>query len=138
MLNIKLSFNDFAAIWNDIFWEDEESCLIARRLKQGYKLLLLSNINRMHFDHVAKKFDIMKIFDDMVLSFVVGAMKPEKPIFEEAVKRAGVDRSAILYIDDRDDLIKEANRLGIESIKYEGAQKLKQDLKERGIYGEGN
>jgi len=138
LLNIKLSFNDFAAIWNDIFWEDEESCLIARRLKQGYKLLLLSNINRMHFDHVAKKFDIMKIFDDMVLSFVVGAMKPEKPIFEEAVKRAGVDRSAILYIDDRDDLIKEANRLGIESIKYEGAQKLKQDLKERGIYGEGN
>jgi len=133
LLGIKISFNDFAAIWNDIFWEDEESCRIARQLKQDYKLLLLSNVNRMHFDHVVKKFDIIKIFDDLVLSFIVGAMKPERPIFEEAVKKAGVDRSAILYIDDRDDLVKEANRLGIESIKYEGAQKLEQDLKERGI-----
>ena len=87
----------------------------------------------MHFDHVEKKFDIIKIFDCLVLSFVVGAMKPDRSIFEEAVKKAGVDRSAILYIDDRDDLIKEANKLGIESIKYEGAQKLKQELEQRGI-----
>lgn len=102
-------------------------------MKDSYKLVLLSNVNRMHFEHVAKLFDIIKIFDDLVLSFIVGAMKPEKSIFDEAVKKAGVDRSAILYIDDRDDLIKEANKLGIESIKYEGAQKLRQDLKERGI-----
>ena len=138
LLNIKISFGDFATIWNDIFWEDEESCRIARELKHDYRLLLLSNINRMHFDYIVRKFDIMKIFDDMVLSFIVGAMKPEHPIFQEAVKKAGVEKSAILYIDDRDDLIKEANALGIESIKYEGAQKLKKDLKERGIYGKGD
>jgi putative hydrolase of the HAD superfamily len=132
-LNIKLPFNDFAAIWNDIFWEDSQSCDIARRLKPDYKLVLLSNVNRMHYDYVAKKFDIIKIFDEIVLSFIVGAMKPDKTIFEEAVRKAGVDRSQILYIDDRDDLIKEANLLGIESIKYEGAEKLEQDLRKRGI-----
>ena len=95
--------------------------------------MLLSNVSRMHFDYVAKRFDIIKIFDDLVLSFTVGAMKPERYIFEEAVKRSGSDKSEILYIDDRDDLIKEADLLGIESIKYEGAGKLEEDLKKRGI-----
>jgi putative hydrolase of the HAD superfamily len=88
----------------------------------------------MHFDYVARKFDIIKIFDEFVLSFVVGAMKPERDIFEEAVRKARADRSAVLYIDDRDDLIKEANSLGIESIKYSTAENLEKDLKDRGIF----
>lgn len=133
LLNIKIPFQDFVSIWNDIFWEDKESCDIARQLKSKYKLFLLSNVNRLHFDYIAKKFDIINIFDEVILSFAVGAMKPERKIFEDAVKRAGGDKSQVLYIDDREDLIKEAENFGIESIKYEGAQKLKEVLKERGI-----
>ena len=132
-LNVKIPFRDFVAIWNDIFWEDKEACDIARQLKARYKLFLLSNVNRLHFDYVADKFDIIKIFDEVILSFAVGAIKPEKKIFEDAIRRAGMDRSKVLYIDDREDLIKEANSFGIESIRYEGAEKLKAELEKRGI-----
>ena len=132
-LNIKIPFNDFVSIWNDIFWEDKEACEIARQLKSRYRLFLLSNVNRLHFDYVEKKFDIIKIFDEVILSFAVGAMKPERKIFEDAVRRAGGDKFHVLYIDDREDLIKEANEFGIESIRYQGAEKLKENLKERGI-----
>ncbi|MBI5123911.1 MAG: HAD family phosphatase [Candidatus Omnitrophica bacterium] len=136
LLGIKIPYRDFVSIWNDIFWEDEESCRIARELKHNYKLFLLSNINRLHFEHIEKKFDIIKIFDEVILSFAVGAMKPEMRIFEDAVNRAGGDKSAVLYIDDREDLIKEAREFGIESIRFEGAEKLKKELEERGIvYG---
>lgn len=132
-LNIKISFNDFSSIWNDIFWEDKESCEIARYLKSKYKLFLLSNVNRLHFEYIAKKFDIIKIFEEVILSFAVGAMKPERLIFEDAVRRAGGDRSCVLYIDDREDLIGEAKKLGIESLKFEGAHRLRQELKARGV-----
>ncbi|MDD5174134.1 MAG: HAD family hydrolase [Candidatus Omnitrophota bacterium] len=132
-LGVKIPFKDFVAIWNDIFWTDEGSCAIARRLKKDYKLFLLSNISRLHYEYIEKKFDILKIFDEIILSFAVGAIKPEKLIFEDAVRRAGGDKSAVLYIDDREDLIKEAIYFGIESIKYEGADKLEKDLKARGI-----
>jgi glucose-1-phosphatase len=132
-LNIKMPFKDFASIWNDIFWEDKESCDIARQLKARYKLFLLSNVNRLHFEYIEKKFEIIKIFDEVILSYVVGAQKPEKLIFEDAIRRAGGDRSQVIYIDDREDLIKEATSIGIESIKYEGADKLKKDLTARGI-----
>jgi glucose-1-phosphatase len=132
-LGVSIPFKDFVAIWNDIFWLDEGSCAIARRLKKDYRLFLLSNISRLHYEYIVKKFDILKIFDEIIVSFAVGAIKPEKRIFEDAVRRAGGDKSAVLYIDDRDDLIKEAAAFGIESIRYEGSERLEKDLEERGV-----
>ena len=134
LLGITLPFKDFVPIWNDIFWEDKEACDIARHLKKDYKLFLLSNVSRLNFEYIEKKFDIIKIFDEIILSYAVGAVKPEKKIFDDAVSRAGGDKSLVLYIDDREDLIKEAIAFGIESIRFEGADKLKKVLKEKGIF----
>jgi glucose-1-phosphatase len=133
LLGITLPFRDFVPIWNDIFWEDKEACDLARRLKSSYKLFLLSNVNRLHFEYIEKKFDIIKIFDEVILSYAVGAVKPERMIFEDAVKRAGGDKSAVLYVDDREDLIKEAGVFGIDSIRFEGADKLEKVLREKGV-----
>lgn len=132
-LGIKLPFKDFVLIWNDIFWEDEGVCAIARQLKKDYRLFLLSNVNRLHFEHIRSKFDIIGIFDEVILSFMVGAIKPDRLIFDHVVKRAGGDRKALLYIDDREDLIKEATALGIDSIRHENAAKLEETLKNKGV-----
>lgn len=133
LLGVKLPYKDFIAIWNDIFWADEEMCGLARQLKKSYKLFLLSNVNRLHFEHIRRKFDIIKIFDEIIVSFMVGAIKPDRRIFEDVVKRAGGDRAGILYIDDREDLIREAKALGIDSIRFEGIDRLKKALAEKGV-----
>jgi putative hydrolase of the HAD superfamily len=134
LLSIKIPYEKFVGIWNDIFWEDKGSCRIARKLKRSYKLFLLSNINRLHFNYIKKKFRVISIFDKLILSYMVGAMKPDRAIFEHVVKLAGGDRSKILYIDDRKDLIREARSLGIDSIRYEGAKALGSELKKKGIW----
>lgn len=133
LLGVKMPYEDFVPIWNDIFWEDEDVSAIVRQLKKSHRLFLISNVNRLHFEHIEKKFDIIKIFDELILSFIVGAVKPERPIFEDVIRRAGGDRSRILYIDDREDLIKEAAALGIPSIRFENAGKLKESLSDLGI-----
>lgn len=133
ILGIKLPYEDFAKIWTEIFWEDEDVSALVRALKKDYRLFLLSNINRLHFEYIEKKFDIIKAFDELILSFVVGAMKPEPAIYEYTIRRAGGDKSNILYIDDRQDLIKEAAAMGIDSIRFEGAARLKESLAERGV-----
>jgi len=133
-LDIIMPYRDFVDIWNDIFWADEGSCDIARGLKKNsHRLFLLSNINRLHFEWIRKRFDIIEIFDEVILSFVVGAIKPERAIYDHMVKLAGGDGSKVLYIDDREDLIREAALLGIDSVKYEGPEMLAGVLKERGI-----
>lgn len=133
MLNIALPYKDFVAIWNDIFWEDDAMCALARQLKYFYTLFLMTNINRLHFDYLMSKFSIMKIFDEIIPSFVVGSMKPDRAIFDDAVRRAHGKRHSMLYIDDRDDLVKEASRLGIDSIRFEGVEPLKRELRKRGV-----
>lgn len=132
-LGVKMPYKDFTAIWNDIFWEDKDACDLARQLKKNYKLFLLSNVNRLHFEHIEKKFDIIKIFDEIVLSYLVGATKPDKLIYEDVIRRAGGDRTKLLYVDDREDLIKEASALGIDSVRFEGAAELKKTLAGKGI-----
>lgn len=133
MLGIHMPYKDFVSVWNDIFWEDQEACALARELKKSYRLFLLSNVNRLHFEYIHKKFNIIKIFDDVILSFMIGAIKPDKAIFEDVIRRAGGDRTKILYIDDREDLIKEACALGIDSIRFESAEKLRNTLKEKSV-----
>lgn len=133
LLGVKLSYRDFVAIWNDIFWEDANACAIARALKSSYKVFLLSNVNRLHFEFILKKFGVMKIFDEVVASFAVGAMKPEKKIYDHVVRKARCDRSKILYIDDREDLIKAATRMGIDSIRFESAEKLRDTMRKLGV-----
>jgi putative hydrolase of the HAD superfamily len=132
-LGIKIPYKDFVNIWNDIFWEDRGSCELVKRLKGKYRLFLLSNVNRLHFEHVKKKFPVIGIFDEVILSFLVGAIKPDKAIFEDVIRRAGGNRTKILYIDDREDLVKEATALGIDSIRYEGSENLTKALQEKGI-----
>jgi len=133
-LGLDLDYDEFVPIWNNIFWEDEISCGIARRLKaNGYKLFLLSNVNKLHFEFIERKLNIINIFDEIILSYIVGAMKPERAIYDDVIRRSGGDKSKILYIDDREDLIKEALALGIDSIRFEGGEKLEIELMKRGI-----
>jgi putative hydrolase of the HAD superfamily len=132
-LGINIPYKDFIDIWNDIFWADEDMCGLVRRLKGRYKLFLLSNVNRLHFDHIREKFDIISVFDEVILSFVVGAMKPDRAIFDDVVRRAGGNRPGLLYIDDREDLIKEAVSMGIDSIKFQGYDKLLEELAKREV-----
>ncbi len=133
MIGISLPYEEFIDVWNDIFWEDEEACGLARQLKKSYKLVLLSNISPLHFEHIVKKFDIMRIFDEIVPSFKVGVMKPDEAIFRHAIKAAGGDASKLFYTDDREEFIKVAQKLGIDSVRFENAEHLKGELKTRGI-----
>ncbi|MFA6321404.1 MAG: HAD family hydrolase [Candidatus Omnitrophota bacterium] len=128
-LGVDVPYEKFIEIWNDIFWEDEGSCEIVRELKGKYRLILLSNVNRLHFEYIEKKFDIIKEFDELVLSYVVGAMKPDKKIYDDVVRRVDGDRDGILYIDDRADLVKAASELGIDSVRFETAEKLRDMLR---------
>lgn len=124
LLKISLPYKEFSDIWSDVFWEDEKACLLVRRLKERHRLCLMSNVNKLHFDHIKNRFNIIKIFDFIVLSYLVGVLKPDRKIYERARDISGVPFSDILYIDDREDLIKEAGSYGIESFRFEGAANL--------------
>ena len=128
-----LLFKEFVTIWNEIFFLSKENIMLhefARTLKERYFLLLLSNTNALHYEWLSKRFDVFGIFDKLVLSHEIGARKPKRKIYDEALRLSASQADEVIYIDDREDLIAESKRLGIiHSIQYKGLSLLKEELR---------
>jgi len=128
-LGLKIPYSDFVSVWSDIFWPDEASCALARELKRTHRLFIISNINRLHFDFIMERFgDDMRLFEGYILSYQVGCLKPDRRIYEDAARQGNARFSDILYIDDREDLIVESTAMGIDSIRFENAAQLRDEL----------
>jgi len=118
-LKAQIGYDEFYAIYSDVFFLNSPVLGILKRLKGRYRLILLSNTDVMHFTFIKKKFPEILIFDDYVLSYEVGAMKPDSRIYEEALRRTGFKPEECLFIDDMEENIKGAQKLGINVILME-------------------
>ena len=67
-LNLTLDYPVFVPIWNDIFWEIEPTSELIRYLKGKYKLVMMSNVGKLHFEYIKEKFPIVGEFDELILS----------------------------------------------------------------------
>ena len=133
LLDIDMPFEEFRDIWNDIFTENEEVINLADSLSSRYKVFLMSNTNRMHFEYIKTKFRMVKIFDTIFTSYEVGERKPHPKIFNAAIKCAGTKPDHVVFIDDRQDLVEGAQKLGIHGIQFRDIRQLKADLAKYGV-----
>lgn len=104
--------------------------VVARLSRQGRRLVLLSNTCVTHFRWVRDHFAVLNLFDDFVLSFEVGALKPERAIFESAVERIDCDPSECFYTDDIDEHVQMGRAMGLVSDVFIGVDELKRRLRE--------
>src|SRR5205823_3430405 len=82
VLGLHMEYDRFCEIWSSIFLPQTlipESML--EGLKRRYRLLLLSNTNAIHFEMIRENYPLIEHFDDYVLSYEVGAMKPSSRIY---------------------------------------------------------
>ncbi len=128
-LMIKIKYKEFKGYWNDIFYPNPGMVKIIKRLKTKYRLYLMSNTNKLHFEYIKSKFRIIKYFDKLILSYEVGKLKPDPIIYKHALRLANLPPNKVLYIDDRPELIKGAAKLGIDGIVFKSIYQLKRDLK---------
>jgi putative hydrolase of the HAD superfamily len=124
-----LSFEKFKQIYSDIFTLIPETAEIIRTYSKTHKLILLSNTDVIHYSYCEKKFkSLFDLFAAKTLSFNVGAVKPEKKIYLEAVKMAGEKPENCIYIDDVKEYADAAEKVGMKGIHFISAQQLKKEL----------
>jgi putative hydrolase of the HAD superfamily len=133
--SIEIDFDRFKTMWSKIFWPNKPVWKLLERLKDGYKLLLLSNTDPIHFEAGIARHSIIRVFDDLVLSYRVKSVKPEKKIFLEAVKRSGCRPDEIVYIDDVREFADVAASLGMKAVHYKNIKQLIGDLRKIGVIG---
>lgn len=87
--------------------------------KRGKKICLISNadvIDVMHWN----KSPLNNLFDDSIFSCEVGYLKPQKEIYELALKRMNTSSERCIFIGDGgSDELKGAKKLGIRTILTE-------------------
>jgi HAD superfamily hydrolase (TIGR01509 family) len=132
-LEARIDYDTFFSIYNNVFSLNPPVLQIMKRLKGNYRLVLLSNTDTMRFGFVKKKFPGILIFDEYVLSFEVGFMKPHPQIYKEALKKAGFPARECVFIDDREENIEAAAKLGIKGIHLGPQTHLESVLKEAGL-----
>jgi putative hydrolase of the HAD superfamily len=85
---------------------------LTRLRADGLRLGLVSNCTHQT-RQVIDRWDLARQFDALVLSFEVGRLKPDPAIFELALERLHGSPGTTLLVDDRDDFLAAAERLGI-------------------------
>lgn len=117
--HLGLSYEEFKEIWNNIFRDNPEvNELIVYLKAKGHPVFILSNTNELHFSHIIERYPIVHAVDDWILSFEVGAKKPDKRIYGAIFEKADVKGERILFIDDMERNVAAARALGMQGIVY--------------------
>jgi glucose-1-phosphatase len=134
VLGLNVEYARFCELWSTIFLPEPllpEALLAGLRLR--YRLLLLSNTNAIHFEMIRRTYPILRHFHEFVLSYEVGAMKPDPRIYQAAIERAGCLPQECFFTDDMEPFVQGALRAGIDAVQFQSASQIQQELRARGI-----
>ena len=119
--------------YSDVNEPKMEMVGIVKRLREnGFMTALLSNVIKPHveFNRSRGNYDH---FSPVILSCDVGMMKPERCIYELALKKMGKVPGECVFIDDLPNYIAAAKELGIRTILFESPEQVKEELSALGI-----
>lgn len=84
-----------------------------------YKLILLSNTNEFHIDWIKENVNFYEefkaLFDAFYLSHEIELRKPNANIYEFVLKQNNIKAEESLFIDDTEENISSASKLGIHT-----------------------
>ena len=128
-----LTRDEFETIWNHTFRENEEMSAILSDLRKQIPLFLLSNTNESHWGYLARKHDVGRHFEHLVLSYEIKMIKPDRDIYEHAVQKTGFSADRCLFVDDLPANIEGAAAVGLKTILFKGPADLKVRLRALGL-----
>ena len=73
---------------------------IASLRRKGYKTVLLSNSNELHWNPIWEQYRLGEYFDAVFASHHLHMAKPNREIFDHVVREAQVDCAHTVYVDD--------------------------------------
>ena len=133
VLKININFSDFKKLFSNIFTSNDKLVNLLPSLREWYKIYALSNTCELHINWLNEKYSLLKYFDEHILSYMIGHVKPEEEMFLEILKRSNLQSGEHLYIDDNLNFTEFAKSLGFQTHHFVSNEELLKDFKNRGI-----
>jgi len=95
---------------------------LIQKAKQNYRIFLLSNTNKIHFDKYSSDFytdfgfSFNSLFEKSYYSFEIGHRKPDLEIYKYVFKHSNLIPEETLFIDDSETNIKAAQSVGLKTL----------------------
>ncbi|MFH1978006.1 MAG: HAD family phosphatase [Candidatus Aenigmatarchaeota archaeon] len=120
--------------WRHIIKPYPHMIELVEKIKKNYKVFCLSNVDKDTVKYINKNYpDVYKVFPGCVLSCDVGMIKPDKEIFDYTLRKFGLKKEEVIFIDNYSHNTEAAESFGIKSIKFESHDQLVKELKMLGI-----
>ncbi len=84
-------------------------------LSKSFRLGIISNAFPSRRTWDLPKFGLIKYFDPIIISFEIGVHKPDRRIYEHAIKQTGLDPKDIMFVDDKIKNLVAAVSVGIDN-----------------------
>lgn len=120
--------------WKDMLQPIPETIEILKELKQkGYKIYVLSNYHKSAFEKTSMENEFFKLLDGRVISYEINCIKPDREIYDKLLKNYNLEAGETLFIDDMEENILGAEKLGIQTILFKDAVRLREKLRELNV-----
>ena len=103
------------------------------QLARSNRVMLFSNTNQVHWEHVDRLSGGALGQLEAYLSHEIGAVKPDPGAFALVAARAGIAPARALFIDDRMDNVEAARRAGYQAEPFTDQAALERLLRSRGV-----
>jgi len=119
----------------DLSQPKSDELALAQELSRSGKYLMstINNESRELNLYRIEKFGLREIFDIFISSCFVGLRKPEKDIYRVALEVTQKVPAQCCFIDDRDLNLESAEKLGMQTIRMQTAEQLRQELRKLGV-----
>ncbi len=108
----------FLHVWADVFVPIPEMIEWLQSLHGRVRLALLSNTDAIHLPWVKEEFGFLHHFEHLILSYEVGATKPDSAIYRAALDRLSLPATSCCFIDDIEDYTQAAQGLGMTAVHH--------------------
>ena len=132
--DVRCKLEDLKRAVGDIFEPNTEMNSLLPILKdQGMRLVLLSNTCVTHINWIRSQYETLSYFDDLVLSYEVGACKPDEEIFLPTLSKIDCQPEECFYTDDIEEYVLAGRSHGLNGEVFTNAEKFRHDLQTLGV-----
>jgi HAD superfamily hydrolase (TIGR01509 family) len=128
------TLDEFYDAFADIFSEIGPMIAMQAALRAGrIPTCIFSNTNGIAIGHIRRRFPFFAHFDNYILSYELGAMKPDPKIYAAVERATGHAGEAIVYLDDRAENIEGGLARGWRALLHETPEQTIPALRQMGL-----
>ncbi|SRR5258706_4392604 len=112
---------------------NEDIIKIIKTLKKSYKVALFTNNFSYHLYQYLNRRKLNNLFHKLIISSEHKMVKPNPAFYHKMLSLININSNEAIFIDDSKENVDAGNALGITSFLFTDTEKLKKDLKSKGV-----